>query len=129
MFVEILLVFNFQHSLIIKMQYNHNAVAKIEQIEQNIYMCIDFSNLFSKYFHIYKLYPNLQIQLVMKKHNITEYGSSLKRKREFISLLIMNDTHKKISIIYRRIVKLATSSCEGTSSLRVEQQPKKHFMT
>ena len=35
----------------------------------------------------------------------------------------MNDTHKKISIIYRRIMKLATGSCEGTSGLRVEQQP------
>ena len=35
---------------------------------------------------------------------------------------MMNDTHKKISIIYRRIVKLATGSCEGTNGLRVEQQ-------
>ena len=44
-------------------------------------------------------------------------------EREFISLLIMNDTPKKISIIYRKIMKLATGSCEGTSGLRVEQQP------
>ena len=46
----------------------------------------------------------------------------LQQEREFISLLIMNDT-KKIRVIYRRIVKLATGSCEGTSGLRVEQQP------
>ena len=42
---------------------------------------------------------------------------TFERERKFISLLIMNDTHKKISIIYRRIVKLATGSCEGTSGL------------
>ena len=50
------------------------------------------------------------------------------REREFISLLIMNDTHKKISIIYRRIVKLVTGTCEGTSGLRVEQQPNLYFV-
>ena len=47
----------------------------------------------------------------------------IEREREFISLFIMNDTRKKISIIYRRIMKLTTGSCEGTSGLRVELQP------
>ena len=49
-----------------------------------------------------------------------QYGRLQLREREFISLLIMNDSHKKISIIpvYRRIVKLATGSCEGTIGVK-----------
>ena len=47
-------------------------------------------------------------------------------ERERVYFVAHNERHTKklkISIMYRRIVKLATGSCEGTSGLRVEQQP------
>ena len=42
-------------------------------------------------------------------------------EQKFISLLITNDTTNILSLSQKS--KFATSSCEGTSNLRVEQQP------
>ena len=42
-------------------------------------------------------------------------------EQKFISLLITNDTTNILSLSQKS--KFATGSCEGTSGLRVEQQP------
>ena len=48
-------------------------------------------------------------------------------EQKFISLLITNDTRNILSLSQKS--EFATGSCEGTSGLRVEQQPRRLLVT
>ena len=79
-------------------------------------MYVKSQKCFSRFFKKREQFTNSAVGLNKTKRNFLNCN-----KRERVYFDAHNERRKKISVIYRRIVKLATGSCEGTSGLRVEQ--------